>query len=196
MLLFNKIRSLRDSSLGLISKHLMLLFNQAYIHLLLYFFQFQNISCYCLSYVAAGSCWSNCISKHLMLLFNCISTFFRTIFCTISKHLMLLFNKTRNSYGKKESGFQNISCYCLTLLLVLHNTLHCLFQNISCYCLTNDFTSFFNGLFKKTTILCTFPLFFPSAPSIYCFSKKVHISAISNTFSGNHLVKFCTFKYQ
>ena len=70
------------------------------------------------------------------------------------------------------------------------------FQNISCYCLTNDFTSFFNGLFKKTTILCTFPLFFPSAPSIYCFSKKVHISAISNTFSGNHLVKFCTFKYQ
>ena len=92
----------------------------------------------------------------------------------ISKHLMLLFN--------------TLSFFFIFLLV--------LFQNISCYCLTNDFTSFFNGLFKKTTILCTFPLFFPSAPSIYCFSKKVHISAISNTFSGNHLVKFCTFKYQ
>ena len=92
----------------------------------------------------------------------------------ISKHLMLLFNIFHNAKEMAEK----------------------IFQNISCYCLTNDFTSFFNGLFKKTTILCTFPLFFPSAPSIYCFSKKVHISAISNTFSGNHLVKFCTFKYQ
>ena len=94
------------------------------------------------------------------------------------------------------SGFQNISCYCLTFPFCVPSFITFLFQNISCYCLTNDFTSFFNGLFKKTTILCTFPLFFPSAPSIYCFSKKVHISAISNTFSGNHLVKFCTFKYQ
>ena len=114
------------------------------------------------------------ISKHLMLLFNG-SKYNATSSCyQISKHLMLLFN---------------ITAFAISPLNVI-------FQNISCYCLTNDFTSFFNGLFKKTTILCTFPLFFPSAPSIYCFSKKVHISAISNTFSGNHLVKFCTFKYQ
>ena len=92
--------------------------------------------------------------------------------------------------------FQNISCYYLTNKELGNKLRKVIFQNISCYYLTNDFTSFFNGLFKKTTILCTFPLFFPSAPSIYCFSKKVHISAISNTFSGNHLVKFCTFKYQ
>ena len=103
-----------EQTVGRISKHLMLLFNssQHFHHCKLIQFQniscycltcwndiaiiiislFQNISCYCLTYVAAGSCWSNCISKHLMLLFNCISTFFRTIFCTISKHLMLLFN--------------------------------------------------------------------------------------------------------
>ena len=157
---------------------------------------FQNISCYCLTYVAAGSCWSNCISKHLMLLFNCISTFFRTIFCTISKHLMLLFNKMENNC---HLFYYYISKHLMLLFNTQYSLLRIgsyLFQNISCYCLTNDFTSFFNGLFKKTTILCTFPLFFPSAPSIYCFSKKVHISAISNTFSGNHLVKFCTFKYQ
>ena len=98
--------------------------------------------------------------------------------------------------AKNTAVFQNISCYCLTRDHVQIFDSMDEFQNISCYCLTNDFTSFFNGLFKKTTILCTFPLFFPSAPSIYCFSKKVHISAISNTFSGNHLVKFCTFKYQ
>ena len=97
---------------------------------------------------------------------------------------------------RKVEVFQNISCYCLTRPYGTQQFYILKFQNISCYCLTNDFTSFFNGLFKKTTILCTFPLFFPSAPSIYCFSKKVHISAISNTFSGNHLVKFCTFKYQ
>ena len=114
----------------------------------------------------------------------------------ISKHLMLLFNCVyfENTYPVFQ--FQNISCYCLTKCCSICKLSRCRFQNISCYCLTNDFTSFFNGLFKKTTILCTFPLFFPSAPSIYCFSKKVHISAISNTFSGNHLVKFCTFKYQ
>ena len=114
----------------------------------------------------------------------------------ISKHLMLLFNQIRKQNKNIVRRFQNISCYCLTSDIVCSAMPVSLFQNISCYCLTNDFTSFFNGLFKKTTILCTFPLFFPSAPSIYCFSKKVHISAISNTFSGNHLVKFCTFKYQ
>ncbi len=116
----------------------------------------------------------SCISKHLMLLFNRKGSRKNRRTTFISKHLMLLFNR--------------ILC-----IKFMHFSI---FQNISCYCLTNDFTSFFNGLFKKTTILCTFPLFFPSAPSIYCFSKKVHISAISNTFSGNHLVKFCTFKYQ
>ena len=130
---------------------------------------------------------------------------------------MLLFNRPSLIIIRSIMTFQNISCYCLTHFHVVHEIVNHIskhlmllfndyvvghlryghiFQNISCYCLTNDFTSFFNGLFKKTTILCTFPLFFPSAPSIYCFSKKVHISAISNTFSGNHLVKFCTFKYQ
>ena len=136
------------------------------------------------------------ISKHLMLLFNYFIKSIRKRVVTISKHLMLLFN----------SGRHNSIVFCLVIskhLMLLFNINNIvsfdglnIFQNISCYCLTNDFTSFFNGLFKKTTILCTFPLFFPSAPSIYCFSKKVHISAISNTFSGNHLVKFCTFKYQ
>ena len=86
---------------------------------------FQNISCYCLTYVAAGSCWSNCISKHLMLLFNCISTFFRTIFCTISKHLMLLFNISRSIKLTSSLLFQNISCYCLTSLD--HPDVPCLF---------------------------------------------------------------------
>ena len=109
---------------------------------------------------------------------------------------MLLFNDNEAPGKEMRKKFQNISCYCLTMIEKYGSSENFTFQNISCYCLTNDFTSFFNGLFKKTTILCTFPLFFPSAPSIYCFSKKVHISAISNTFSGNHLVKFCTFKYQ
>ena len=135
---------------------------------------FQNISCYCLTKYKKKLKGVKLISKHLMLLFNWEQVADRLNIKVISKHLMLLFNIT--SIVKK---------------IVFDR-----FQNISCYCLTNDFTSFFNGLFKKTTILCTFPLFFPSAPSIYCFSKKVHISAISNTFSGNHLVKFCTFKYQ
>ena len=97
---------------------------------------FQNISCYCLTYVAAGSCWSNCISKHLMLLFNCISTFFRTIFCTISKHLMLLFNQNTDLYKDYAVLFQNISCYCLTRWKIIAIFFIIIFQNISCYCLT------------------------------------------------------------
>ena len=67
----------------------------------------------------------NHISKHLMLLFNqsITSAIFPTN--TISKHLMLLFNTEKfGDEVRKE-----------------------IFQNISCYCLTNDFTSFFNGLF-------------------------------------------------
>ena len=131
-----------------------------------------------------------------MLLFNTFRDVRSNYENLISKHLMLLFNRDWAEDGRITIVFQNISCYCLTDIAYSRNATEILFQNISCYCLTNDFTSFFNGLFKKTTILYTFPLFFPSAPSIYCFSKKVHISAISNTFSGNHLVKFCTFKYQ
>ena len=131
-----------------------------------------------------------------MLLFNYAECPAKDSGEPISKHLMLLFNQKIHPCRMPRKKFQNISCYCLTDLLYYQKHKKDRFQNISCYCLTNDFTSFFNGLFKKTTILCTFPLFFPSAPSIYCFSKKVHISAISNTFSGNHLVKFCTFKYQ
>ena len=131
-----------------------------------------------------------------MLLFNFLQMYSRMdllLFQNISCYCLTPLTAT---IIPKFVEFQNISCYCLTQgnkpLFFRYKT----FQNISCYCLTNDFTSFFNGLLKKITILCTFPLFFPSAPSIYCFSKKVHISAISNTFSGNHLVKFCTFKYQ
>ncbi len=153
----------------------MLLFNQKIHPCRMPRKKFQNISCYCLT--LPHKLW-----KYYILLFQNISCYCLTIQTEPKK--------------KEVTEFQNISCYCLTDLLYYQKHKKDRFQNISCYCLTNDFTSFFNGLFKKTTILCTFPLFFPSAPSIYCFSKKVHISAISNTFSGNHLVKFCTFKYQ
>ena len=115
------------------------------------------------------------ISKHLMLLFNRLQHLDPNQKDNISKHLMLLFNrKCRKDLYSQD----NISKH---LMLLFNPTI---------------LRHFLIVFFKKTTILCAFPLFFPSARLIYCFSKKVHISAISNTFSGNHLVKFCTFKYQ
>ena len=115
MLLFNKIRSLRDSSLGLISKHLMLLFN------------FNSRS---------SSVFSFIISKHLMLLFNKNLHSGHLKVEHISKHLMLLFNTSAIKKKEGEKQFQNISCYCLTAWHQYGSSAGRLFQNISCYCLT------------------------------------------------------------
>ena len=52
-----------------ISKHLMLLFIQERKKGVFKSYEFQNISCYCLSSSRAEYISRNCISKHLMLLF-------------------------------------------------------------------------------------------------------------------------------
>ena len=77
----------------LISIHLMLLFIQPPICILLCKSSFQYISCYCLSSWRPVHSFSHEISIHLMLLFIC----FRHLFFHAS--------------GK----FQYISCYCLSL---------------------------------------------------------------------------------
>ena len=55
----------------------------------------------------------------------------------ISKHLMLLFNiRSSQCCLCTLLPFQNISCYCLTLIMTKDREILNLFQNISCYCLT------------------------------------------------------------
>ena len=55
----------------LISKHLMLLFNDMACNRINCGYWFQNISCYCLTFSTHMLLLSRfCISKHLMLLFN------------------------------------------------------------------------------------------------------------------------------
>ena len=126
----------RDSDT--ISKHLMLLFNvffplkevniptfqniSCYCLTIMQLFIFskiiifQNISCYCLTHLRSPHLWPHSqISKHLMLLFNLIFSRKKHHATTISKHLMLLFNFYVDADYLKETKFQNISCYCLTL---------------------------------------------------------------------------------
>ena len=105
-----------------------------------------------------------------MLLFN-DSTYVRKASTTGFQNISCYCLTGSEEYAIEElDAFQNISCYCLTkryafnysisliskhLMLLFNNysipakTLRHIFQNISCYCLTNDFTSFFNCLFKK-----------------------------------------------
>ena len=59
----------------------------------MYYFQFQNISCYCLT----GKAKRIEVEEE-----------------EISKHLMLLFNLLVPSHHLRQRLFQNISCYCLT----------------------------------------------------------------------------------
>ena len=130
---------------------------------------FQNISCYCLTFyfLPLKLFWK--ISKHLMLLFNCFRLQMITKENMISKHLMLLFNEKskkilicRRAISKHLMLLFNtlagIPYFLLAsiskhLMLLFNDFLNnsseeeIQFQNISCYCLTNDFTSFFNGLF-------------------------------------------------
>ena len=99
----------------MISKHLMLLFNEVRNN--------QGV----MSYI---------ISKHLMLLFNyplCLNVDSPII---ISKHLMLLFNCQNTLHFHHFFSFQNISCYCLTGMEWKPTKQIVEFQNISCYCLT------------------------------------------------------------
>ena len=81
-----------EFSQGLISKHLMLLFNLFKAFLFINFSLFQNISCYCLTCFAFINKLLKIISKHLMLLFNDMIKNKEENEEKISKHLMLLFN--------------------------------------------------------------------------------------------------------
>ena len=82
---------------------------------------FQNISCYCLSNTTIKFNCIIVISKHLMLLFiSCRSVYRQSIFL-ISKHLMLLFILMVALFQKGLTGFQNISCYCLSDNTTLEN---------------------------------------------------------------------------
>ena len=99
-----------------ISKHLMLLFNRP---------------------VFKRKDGKKRISKHLMLLFNKVPISIWNYKSYISKHLMLLFNESIPFKYASLLLFQNISCYCLTPVLLQDNVLLPIFQNISCYCLTS-----------------------------------------------------------
>ena len=99
---------------------------------------FQNISCYCLSLFARFQLiillhfktshvivypreYEKCgtvhgISKHLMLLFIQYRKVAEHEYFIISKHLMLLFIELMRMKNENPNLFQNISCYCLSLL--------------------------------------------------------------------------------
>ena len=77
---------------------------------------FQYISCYCLSSNHLGGERYELISIHLMLLFIADWKHLRLIReKDISIHLMLMFIGTQLQKDLVASGFQYISCYCLSV---------------------------------------------------------------------------------
>ena len=95
-----------------------------------------------------------------MLLFNCHITCNLYLNCIISKHLMLLFNTSPYYFCSFVSLFQNISCYCLTVMSQMIIGKGYKFQNISCYCLTKEKSLFLNRFFtKKNDFISFFNIF-------------------------------------
>ena len=77
---------------------------------------FQNISCYCLSFIITNIPFSICSFQNISC--YCLST--------------------TKDVDIDTKGFQNISCYCLSISCK-HTLLNPLqFQNISCYCLSKS----------------------------------------------------------
>ena len=72
----------------------------------------------------------------------------------ISKHLMLLFIFSTPDIDIWSPGFQNISCYCLSITVGIMLIGSIIFQNISCYCLSLAFPRFL------VSPLPFFPLYF------------------------------------
>ena len=111
-----------------------------YLYLLMHldiFYEFQNISCYCLSEICGERLSNMCISKHLMLLFIpkvTLVLFLLRYFKT--SHVIVYHNAAKKSDALR--GFQNISCYCLSTLLTYKSICKSSFQNISCYCLSSS----------------------------------------------------------
>ncbi len=97
---------------------------------------FQNISCYCLSAIASQRKLLHLDFKTSHVIVYRRSPTQRIRSRTISKHLMLLFIHSSRSFMRLFSTFQNISCYCLSKLLLFRISALIRFQNISCYCLS------------------------------------------------------------
>ena len=98
-----------------ISKHLMLLFIKLKKLYELYATKFQNISCYCLSFLPRIQTFDlrDFKTSHVIVYLLSVCSFDRKYF--ISKHLMLLFIENQDTGTTRLWSFQNISCYCLSL---------------------------------------------------------------------------------
>ena len=97
-------------------------------HVIVYRFQesfcyhsaaFQNISCYCLSALIMEYIWNyvNFKTSHVIVYLHNTLNLLRII--RISKHLMLLFIRFLLQRRILLDSFQNISCYCLSPMIML-----------------------------------------------------------------------------
>ena len=74
-------------------------------------------------------------------------------------------------------GFQNISCYCLTMFFTDFFFGILSFQNISCYCLTNEKSLFLNRFFTKKNDFITFFNVFTNRPFNFSLFRKTTYSS-------------------
>ena len=99
--------------------------------------EFQNISCYCLSMWRTDqrNRWT-VISKHLMLLFITVLAFGLNATAYFKTSHVIVYRCGPSAVTNVTIAFQNISCYCLSRIVVVAVNLALTFQNISCYCLS------------------------------------------------------------
>ena len=115
---------------------------------------FQNISCYCLSLEKKTfrGTHRNFKTSHVIVypiattLINNRYQYFKT------SHVIVYRSKRHWCTGRIT--FQNISCYCLSVVDLQHIFIVNIFQNISCYCLSLAFPRFL------VSPLPFFPLYF------------------------------------
>ena len=112
-------------------------------------YEFQNISCYCLS------------------ISDCCCTTQRSIFQNISCYCLSVLLR---ELASARTSFQNISCYCLSAFDTIDDANVSIFQNISCYCLSSVPSSVTHTLnhFKTSHVIV-----YPSHFRVFSFSPPL-----------------------
>ena len=166
---------------------------------------FQNISCYCLSVISQNARSNRIISKHLMLLFIIYTAVFRQLlwhFKTSHVIVYLLMGVLHSGYIR----FQNISCYCLSVLLSIRLPLHLYFKtsHVIVYQISVFCKMFLRLISKHLMLLFIFArsfrtYLFPRFQNIscYCLSTMYAVKKICIwNFKTSHVIVYLYYPYK
>ena len=139
-----------------ISKHLMLLFINTGNHTDWYVLRIsKHLMLLFISDYDSTLCIGFSISKHLMLLFIYFHLFLQFLLRYFKTSHVIVYPK-KTEHRSSHNEFQNISCYCLSIMKICSFTRPELFQNISCYRLSDevDTINFAGYIFQNISCYC------------------------------------------